>query len=459
MRLIALAVLLAAPLAIAGVPQTTHKTGFAYVGFSNDGKLALTSSYYHDGEQGEFKLWNVADGRLLCTQPARYNRAPDSREVSPGVFEVEAEGRGSTPRYLRFHVEGCRVEPMAGPSGPFTLGPIEDEKGQRVALQDGPAVQGYRPQVLATSGQDAYACVQDFELGPRAARLYRMAPGMRRAQEVARFPSCGPMTLAPDGRLLVVAGSVVDLAARRVLATVMPGKTRHTAAIGASRLLLQRSGPLPREALELDLNTGAVVARRMENEHRTWAPTLDTYATSVANGTHGDTGYIVVHDPAGSRPLADQGAALAAQDARDEAARMKVLEHTVGAGYMTGVIDEGVFGPVSLRLALIRHVCKGDPGGRIGSAVRVDTDGSTFMGRTLLVSAHSAIVLATRGGVPSGWTFSNMQLPPPFVANAVVVEGHVVLPVGKVGNVTTDAQVTLSGLTQPAFVYSLECGT
>ena len=81
------------------------------------------------------------------------------------------------------------------------------------------------------------------------------------------------------------------------------------------------------------------------------------------------------------------------------------------------------------------------------------------MGRTLLVSAHSAIVLATRGGVPSGWTFSNMQLPPPFVANAVVVEGHVVLPVGKVGNVTTDAQVTLSGLTQPAFVYSLECGT
>ena len=75
------------------------------------------------------------------------------------------------------------------------------------------------------------------------------------------------------------------------------------------------------------------------------------------------------------------------------------------------------------------------------------------------VSAHNFILLATRGGVHGGWSFSDMHLPPPSVANAVVVEGHVVLPVGKVGNVTTDAQVTLSGLTQPAFVYSLECGT
>ncbi len=458
MRLIALAALLAVPLAIAAVPQTTHQTGFAYIGFSNDGKLALTSSYYHDGEQGEFKLWNVADGRLLCTQPARYERATNAREVSPGVFEMEDERSKGPPRYLRFFVEGCRVEPMAGPSGSFSVGPIEDDKGQRVALQGGPSVQGYRPQVLATGGQDAYACVEDPERGPRAARLYRMAAGMRRAQEVARFPSCGPMTLAPDGRLLVVAGSVVDLAARRVLATVMPGKTRHTAAIGASRLLLQPYGSTPKEVMELDLRTGAVVARHIENEHRTWAPSLDTYATSVANGTRGDAGYIVVHDSAGSRPLSDQAAALAAQNARDDAARMKVLEHTVGAGYMNGVIDEGIFGPVSLRLALIRHVCKGDPGGRIVSAVHVDTGGSTFMGRSLQVSAHNFILLATRGGVPGGWSFSDMQLPPPSVANAVVVEGHVILPVGKVGNVRTDTRVTLNGLTQPAFVYSLECG-
>lgn len=161
MRLIALAALLAVPLAIAAVPQTTHQTGFAYIGFSNDGKLALTSSYYHDGEQGEFKLWNVADGRLLCTQPARYERATNAREVSPGVFEMEDERSKGPPRYLRFFVEGCRVEPMAGPSGSFSVGPIEDDKGQRVALQGGPSVQGYRPQVLATGGQDAYACVED----------------------------------------------------------------------------------------------------------------------------------------------------------------------------------------------------------------------------------------------------------------------------------------------------------
>lgn len=455
MRLLSALLILTAPLATAGVPQTTHQTGFAYIGFSNDGKLALTSSYYHDKDQGEFKLWNVADGRLLCTQPASYNRAPFAREVRPGVFEIEDDRNTGPVRHLRFTVDGCRVESIPRPAGGLSATTLADGR-ERVTAPNGPSVEGYNAQLLPIGPQDAYVCVEDGE--PRAARLHRLASGMRRAQELARFPKCGRMTQGPDGRLLVVAGTVVDLPARRVVATLLPGAPRHVAAPGASRMLLQPVGSTPKESLELDLTTGAVVARRTEKEHIDWAPTLDTHATTVANGTRGDAGYIVVHDAAGSRPLSDQAAATAAQRERDEAVRMKELEHMVGAGYMTGVIDEGVYGTVSLRLALIRQVCKGDPGGRIGSAVTVDPQGRVFQGRKLYVRPHSAVVFASRGGIPSAWSFSEMQLPPPFIANAVVVEGYVVLPVGKLGNQSATSEVSLSGLSQTGHVYSIECG-
>ena len=455
MRLLSAILFLSAPLAIAGVPQTTHQTGFAYIGFSNDGKLALSSSYYHDNGQGEFKLWNVADGRLLCTQPASYDRAPYAREVQPGVFVIEDERNTGPKRHLRFTVDGCRVESIPRPTGELGATALNDGK-ERITAPDGPSVEGYNAQILPIGPQEAYVCVEDGQ--PRAARLFRLASGTRRAQEIARFPKCGRMTQGPDGRLLVVAGTVVDLPARRVIATLLSGMPRHTAAPGASRLLLQPIGSTPKEALELDLTTGAVVARRTETQHITWAPTLDVYATNVVNGTRGDAGYIVVHDASGSRPLSDQTAALAAQRERDEAVRMKELAHTVGAGYMTGVIDEGVYGTVSLRLALIRKVCKGDPGGRIGSAVRVDPQGRVFDGRKLYARPHSAIVFASRGGIPSAWSFSGMKIAPPAIVNAVVVDGHVVLPVGAMGNQSEISEVSLSGLSEMGYVYSIECG-